>query len=128
MTDPNETRFELLLANLLRVGVLLSAAVVVIGAILYLFHSGGGDSSQHKVFNKEQPPDLRTMEAVVENALRLDGLAVIEVGLLLLVATPVLRVAYSVYGFLRERDYAYVGMTLFVFAVLIFSLFFNLPH
>jgi uncharacterized membrane protein len=128
MSDPYETRFELLLANLLRAGVLLSAAVVMLGASLYLLQSGGGDSSQHKVFQKEQPPDLRTMKAVVENALRLDGLAVIEVGLLLLVATPVLRVAFSVYGFLRERDYIYVGMTLFVLAVLIFSLFFNLPH
>ncbi|HZZ77160.1 MAG TPA: DUF1634 domain-containing protein [Gemmataceae bacterium] len=128
MDTPYEANFEQLLAKLLRAGVLLSAGVVCLGAILYLINAGGADAREHKVFKKEQPADLRTVEAVVTSALRLDGLAVIEVGLFLLVATPVARVAFSVYGFLRERDWVYVAMTLFVLAVLLYSLFFDAAH
>jgi uncharacterized membrane protein len=55
----------------------------------------------------------------------LSGRGVIQLGLLLLVATPVARVACSVVGFLRERDYVYVALTLIVLVVLIYSLFFG---
>ena len=47
----------------------------------------------------------------------------IMVGLLLLMATPVSRVAFSVFGFMHERDYLYVGLTLLVLGVLLYSLF-----
>jgi uncharacterized membrane protein len=50
---------------------------------------------------------------------------VIMLGLLLLVATPVARVVFSVAGFLRERDFLYVVLTLIVLAVLLSSLFFG---
>ena len=47
----------------------------------------------------------------------------IQLGLLILIATPVARVAFSAFGFAVERDYLYVGITLFVLAVLLYSLF-----
>ena len=46
------------------------------------------------------------------------GRALIQLGLLLLIATPVARVAFSVFAFERQRDWTYVGITLFVLAVL----------
>jgi uncharacterized membrane protein len=47
----------------------------------------------------------------------------IQLGLLLLIATPVARVAFSVYAFARQRDFLYVGVTLIVLTVLLFGLF-----
>jgi len=126
MDNQRDTQFELLLANLLRAGVFLSATVVLIGGVLYLVQFGG-DAHDLSVFRGE-PAELRTFTEITENAVSLNGRALIQFGLLLLVATPVARVAFSVYGFLRERDFTYVTLTLIVLAVLLYSLFFDGTH
>jgi uncharacterized membrane protein len=58
-------------------------------------------------------------------AIQFESSATIQFGLLLLIGTPVARVLLSVIGFLRERDFTYVGFTLVVLAVLLSSLFFG---
>jgi uncharacterized membrane protein len=116
-----EQRFEQLLGNLLRAGVLLATAVVLLGGVLYLVQHGG-EQPDRKAFHGE-PADLRNPSGIVGSALRLDGPGIIMVGLLLLVATPVARVVFSVVGFLRERDFLYVALTLIVLGVLLYSLF-----
>jgi len=119
----DEKRFEQLLGNLLRIGVLLAAFVVLLGGVLYLIRHGE-ELPDGKVFHGE-PPELRKPSGIVKNAMHFRGRGIIQLGLLLLVATPVARVAFSVFGFLRERDYTYVVLTLIVLAVLLFSLFFG---
>jgi uncharacterized membrane protein len=120
--DPREEeRFEQFLGNLLRTGVLLAAAVVLLGGALYLFQHGL-ELPDRKAFHGE-PADLRNLSGIASRAIRLDSRGLIMVGLLLLIATPVSRVAFSVFGFLRERDYLYVGLTLLVPGVLLYSLF-----
>jgi uncharacterized membrane protein len=126
MDNQRDVQFELLLANLLRAGVLLSATVVLIGGVLYLIQFGG-ERADLKTFRSE-PAEPRSFTEIAENAVSLDGRALIQFGLLLLVATPVARVAFSVYGFLRERDFTYVTLTLIVLAVLLYSLFFGVSH
>jgi uncharacterized membrane protein len=118
-----EERFEQLLGNLLRAGVLLAAAVVLFGGAVYLVRHGG-ERPDHKVFHGE-PAHLRSPTGIVESAAQLTGRGLIQFGLLLLVATPVARVCVSVVGFLRERDFLYVVLTLIVLAVLLYSLFFG---
>jgi uncharacterized membrane protein len=116
-----EQQLEQWLGNLLRTGVMLAATVVAVGGVLYLTQHGGA-APDGKVFHGE-PADLRSPSGIVERALRLNSRGLIMAGLLLLVATPVARVAFSVIGFLRERDYLYVGLTLIVLLVLLYSLF-----
>lgn len=127
MTEPkpgfSEERFEQFLGNLLRGGVLLAAAVVLFGGIVYLIQNSGMVPNL-RVF-KGEPSDLRHPTEIVVNAMHLDGRDVIQLGLLLLIATPVARVFFSVIGFLRERDFVYVIVTLIVLTVLLFSLFFG---
>jgi uncharacterized membrane protein len=115
-----EERFEQFLGNLLRTGVLLAAAVVLLGGVLYVVQHGG-EQPDRKVFHGE-PADLRNPSGIVGMALSLDARGVVMVGLLLLVATPVARVVYSVVGFLRERDFLFVVLTLIVLGVLLYSL------
>ncbi len=117
-----EERFEQLLGNLLRAGVLVAAAVVVAGAAVYLARHGA-ERPDNKVFHGE-PADLRSPSAIVRDAAGFSGRGVIQLGLLLLVATPVARVAFSVVGFARERDTTYVVLTLVVLGVLVYSLAF----
>jgi uncharacterized membrane protein len=111
---------ENVLGNLLRAGVLLSAFVVSIGAIIYLVRHGYAPVD-YRIFRGE-PADLRGLRGIVRDSLALRSRAIIQFGLLLLIATPVARVAFSIAGFAKERDGVYVVFTLIVFSVLLYSL------
>ena len=122
MDEPSfsDDRFETIVGNLLRLGVMLAAGSVFIGGTLYLLRHGAS-TPEYNVFRGE-PETLRTIRGIFENAFAFRGRAIIQLGLLILIATPVARVLFSVYGFIRQRDVTYVLITLFVLAVLLFSL------
>jgi uncharacterized membrane protein len=111
---------EVMIGNLLRAGVLIAAAVVVVGAVIYLSHYAL-QPADFSVFRGEAAA-LRTLPAIVKGAVHLGGKSIIQLGLLLLIATPIARVVFSVVGFAVERDYLYVALTLIVLAVLLYSL------
>lgn len=113
---------EQFLGTLLRTGVMLSAALVLAGGMIYLDRHGA-EETDLKVFQGE-PAELRNVEGIVEAARHLRGRGIIQLGLLVLIATPVARVFFSAIGFGRERDWTYVVFTLIVLAVLLYSLFF----
>jgi uncharacterized membrane protein len=114
---------EQLIGNLLRCGVLLAAAVVVLGGVVYLAQHGGGRPAYH-VFQGE-PTALRNLHDIVVGAVNLESRSVIQLGLLLLIATPVARVAFSLVAFAVQGDRMYVVITAIVLAVLAYSLFFG---
>jgi uncharacterized membrane protein len=111
---------EEIVGNLLRVGVSLSAFVVLIGAAIYLARHGREPAS-YKVFHGE-PSDLRSLSGIVRDAFHLRGRGIIQLGLLLLIATPVARVAFSIWGFAEEHDRLYMIFTGIVLIVLLYSL------
>jgi len=117
--SPDE-RLELTLGTLLRVGVLLAATVVVVGLAIYLARHG----LQHAAYTRfvGEPPQLRSIPGVLARAFEVRGRGIIQLGLLLLIATPVARVAVSLVGFARERDRTYVLITTAVLAILLYSL------
>lgn len=119
MQSWTDQKIENIIGNLLRIGVALSALVVLAGAAIYLIHHGFEPASYH-VFHGE-PSDLRSIGGIVREAFTLQGRAVIQLGLVLLISTPVVRVAFSVFGFAEEHDHMYVGFTLVVLAVLLYS-------
>jgi uncharacterized membrane protein len=111
---------EVMIGNLLRAGVLIAAVVVVFGAVIYLSRYSL-QPANFSVFRGEAAA-LRTFPAIVRGAVHLHGKSIIQFGLLLLIATPIARVMFSVLGFAIERDYLYVALTLIVLAVLLYSL------
>ena len=72
-----------------------------------------------------EPADLRSLGGIVGDALSLRGRGIIQLGLLLLIATPVARVAFAVFAFARQRDWIYVTVSLIVLSLLIYSLVFS---
>ena len=110
---------QFILGTLLRVGVILSMSVVLIGGIIYLIGYQGLN-----VDYSEFVPDAKyaSLEAIVAGLKVMDGKAIIQFGTILLIFTPITRVVFSVFGFLIERDYLYVMIGLFVLAVILFSL------
>lgn len=115
-----DQRIENVLGTLLRAGVLLSALVVSIGGAIYLVRHGHSPVD-FRVFRGE-PADLRDVRGIIGDTVALHGRGIIQLGLLLLIATPVARVAFSIFGFAQERDRMYVVFTMIVFAILLWSL------
>lgn len=116
----SDERVEQVMGNLLRAGVILAAAVVLVGGIFYLIRYGA-TSPDYRVFRGE-PADLRSVSGILADAIDLRSRGLIQLGLLLLVATPVARVVFSVFAFARQHDLTYVVLTMMVLAVLIYSL------
>ncbi len=123
----NDKRFEIsdarideVIGNLLRAGVVVSSLIVLVGGVLYLIRHGT-ELPNHHVFHGE-PSELRNVLGIMKFASSYSGRGVIQFGLLLLIATPVMRVAFTVISFILQRDRVYIGVTLIVLAVLLFSL------
>ena len=114
-----DRRIEIILGNLLRTGVLISAAVVLLGASIYLSRHAH-EPADYRVFRGE-PSEYRTISGVIQSVIVGRGQGIIQLGLLLLIATPIARVAFSVVGFAIERDRLYVAFTLLVLAILLYS-------
>ncbi len=106
---------------ILRTGMLLSAAVILFGGVLYLTQHGKSRMSFH-TFNGE-PPEITSVQLIVQGAAQGQALEVIQLGLLLLIATPIARVMFAVVAFAWERDYLYVTISLIVLVVLLYGVF-----
>ena len=115
-----DRRMDVVIGNLLRYGVLLSALVVLFGGVLYLARHGHSPTD-YRVFRGE-PSELRNVGGIVRDAFEFSGRGVIQLGLLLLIATPVARVAFSIFGFAAEHDRMYVVVASIVLLVLAYSL------
>lgn len=116
----DDRRLELIIGNLLRAGVLLAAAVVLIGGILYLaVHHA--DPIGYQRFS-DGGAAIQSVAGILHSAARLNSEGLIQLGLLLLIATPVARVALAVVGFALEKDRLYTVVSLIVLAILAFSL------
>ena len=120
MAASRERHFEVEIGNLLRAGVMLSAAVVFLGGICYLAQHSRAFPGYY-VFRGE-PAAYSRVSGIVTAVFQGNCLAVIQFGLILLIATPIARVAFSLFAFARLRDRAYVLITLIVLVILVYSL------
>jgi uncharacterized membrane protein len=109
-----------LLSSLLKYGVIVASTVVLIGGVLYLIRHGAEPAAYQ--FFKGQPSQFCSPGGVVQAVLAGSREATIQLGLLLLVAIPILRVIISLLAFLRQKDYTYVVITSIVLTALIYSL------
>jgi uncharacterized membrane protein len=120
-----ESRFELAVATLLRWGVLLAAAVILAGGIVFLWHHGK-EQPHYGTFLGE-PGTLRGVRGIVSEASDFRGRGLIQLGLVLLVATPIIRVALSLAVFIQERDVTYAVATAVVLLLLVAALSGHVP-
>jgi uncharacterized membrane protein len=106
----NIEAMEITISNFLRLGVTTSAVVILIGLISLIYTGNSG-------YPRETFPTSVT--AIIQGLILWKPYAIILSGLLLLVFTPVFRVAVSIITFLREKDYLYVVITSIVLIILI---------
>ena len=120
MATITEKRMDEIMGRLLRAGVLLSAVFVLAGGAVYVARHPE-PITDYRVFQGE-PEELRTISGIFHEALAFRGRGLIQLGLLILIATPIARVAFSVVAFLYQRDWTYVVVTLIVLGLLVYSL------
>lgn len=119
-----EQKIVTMISRVLRNGVLLAAAFVLLGGIIYLAQHG--DSVPlYTVFTGE-PYQLGGLSGIVSSAFSFSGRGLILLGLLILLATPMARVAMAFVGFFMVSDLLYTLIAGLVLAILAFG-FFNLP-
>jgi len=94
--------------------------MVLTGGILYLFRFGH-TQPELSIFHSE-PANLRSVSGIVKRSMTWSSRGMIQLGLLILIATPVIRVAFSLIGFAMEKDRIYTVITLIVLSILVFSL------
>ncbi|MEA5626189.1 DUF1634 domain-containing protein [Nostoc sp. UHCC 0251] len=116
----SEHQVEQFVGNLLRFGVLCATTVVLVGGILYLIRYGNSPANYQ--FFRGEPTDFSSLEGVGTAVLAGRRRGIIQFGLLLLIATPIARVAFSLFAFVRQRDLTYIIVTLIVLTGLIYSL------
>lgn len=107
-------------AAMLRFGVSLSAFVVLVGGALWLRHPWGVNPD-YTHFHPGNPA-LRTLTGVVQGSIDFAPESIIQLGLIVLIATPVARVLFCVIGFARQKNLLYVGVSTVVLTILIYSL------
>lgn len=115
----DEKHFDEMISVLLRTGVIVSSVVVLVGGIFYLVQSGML-KPVYKPFHRE-PQNLRGLADIARGVFTWNPRNWIQFGLLILVATPVARVALCVFTFIKQKDRTYIVLTLIVLCVLIFG-------
>ena len=115
-----DQKLEIAIGRMLQIGVLLAATVVLIGGVLYLRQETGPRPDYSHFTGVAEK--FRSPAEIVPNALHGRARSIIQLGLLLLIATPIARVILAAVGFLIERDRLYVCVSLLVLAVLLYSL------
>ncbi len=115
-----DKQMEVAIGRMLRVGVIVSGLVVLAGGLLYLIQAPSA-TPPYSTFHPVKP-DLRSIAGVLSGLRHLDPLSLIQLGILLLIATPIVRVVYCVVGFIRQRDRLYIAVSTLVLAILIYSL------
>lgn len=116
----SDEKMDLIIGNILRVAVIISALFVIVGAAIYLWRHGM-EMPKYGVFSGI-PRGLGNLGEIIADAWQVKSLGIIQLGLLILIFTPVARVAYSVFAFLVQRDYMYVVFTLIVLTILLLSI------
>ena len=111
---------QVIIGWILRTGVIASMFIVFIGGIIFLYRHGESTPDYH-VF-KGAPAFIHNISGIMQGVLNLKGQAIIQAGIILLIATPVVRVAFAFIGFLIEKDYLYTVISLIVLLIIIASM------
>lgn len=114
-----DTDMQAIIGWVLRLGVMISMSVVVFGGAVYLYRHGHSIPN-YSSFNGV--PGFVHPQGIIDGIMAFRGRSIIQAGIIMLVATPILRVMCSFIGFIFERDYMYILITLVVLLIIFISM------
>ena len=110
-------RFRLAVSWVLTIGVTVSAVLIALGFAGSLAVGWRGSL----IGELRRDVWITDFDGLIAGLAALRPQAIAQLGLVILVATPVLRVMTSLVGFVLERDWLYVAITAIVLAILLGS-------
>ncbi|KQM69371.1 hypothetical protein ASE74_05050 [Pedobacter sp. Leaf216] len=113
---------EKIVGKLLRFGVITASIVVLAGGILFLIQYGTAARPDYHIFKGEENSYI-TFKGIFMGIFTLKPMAIIQFGVLLLIITPIMRIVFSLFAFVIEKDKMYVIITLIVLAIILGSTF-----
>ncbi|RAJ08219.1 putative membrane protein [Chitinophaga skermanii] len=120
MENVKDKDLQYIIGNLLRWGVWTSLGIAFIGGLIYLSRHG-----QEVVYYPKFVETDRDMLTILKEMLQGIGAGrgrdIILLGIMLLFATPISRVLFSLVGFILEKDRLYVCITLIVLMIIFIS-------
>jgi uncharacterized membrane protein len=123
-TPTIDTKLQRLIGTTLRSGVLAASLTGIVGGAMFLAVHGGQQVAFHSFAGANttyaSPSQIVRQALAPVNVDR--GLAIAQLGIMILLLTPIIRVAFSVLGFAMENDRIYVAITCIVLATLMGSL------
>jgi uncharacterized membrane protein len=117
----DDRSMEVTMGRLLQFGVLLASFVMLVGGVFYV-RAHHDETPDYRLFRSE-PQALRHIGGVMGGVAAGDSAAIIQLAVLLLIATPVARVVFALFGFATERDKLYTAVSAVVLAVLLYGFF-----
>ncbi|WPU98077.1 DUF1634 domain-containing protein [Mucilaginibacter sp. cycad4] len=120
MSKFKDTDMQAVIGWILRAGVLVSMSVIFIGGVIYLYRHGQTHVDYSKFVGV--PDFVSNPGGIIHGIFTLRGRAIIQAGIILLIATPVIRVLFSAIGFVMEKDYLYTAITVFVLLIILTSM------
>lgn len=121
-TNPGDHDIEQFIGLQLRFGVLLSSFIVLSGGVLYLIQSGNLLLPHYQQFEGTKA-GLTSLSDIWQNVMQIKAKGIIQLGVVLLILTPILRIFFSLIGFILEKDRMYILITLVVLSVMMVSIF-----
>ncbi len=122
----NDREIQIIVATLLRIGVIVSVLFVLVGGVVYLYQQQGQQVALG-TFRPELNP-YTSIRGIVEGLRVLEGLAIVQLGVVLLIFTPIARIVFSIFGFLIEKDWLYVFIGFLILCIISASLYFDVVH
>jgi uncharacterized membrane protein len=110
-----------LIGQVLRFGVLISGSVAIIGGIWYLYQQGSG-TPHYTTFNGE-PSGYTSLTGIFKGLATGSASEIIQLGVVILIATPIVRIFFSLISFIIEKDRLYIIITAIVLLIILFSMF-----
>lgn len=123
--DGTSRDLSLLVARTLRIGVALAGLIALAGGIGYLWRHGSETLPDLSRFSYNALPEsaeaYTTLGGIFGSVGQMNPIGWIQLGVLVLILTPFLRVVISFFDFLKQRDWLYAGITAFVLGVIILN-------
>jgi len=116
----SDQKMEAQMGLLLRIGVVLACAIMLATGIVFLFRHGIEQETYSRF--RGEPPELRSIRGILRAVRSGSARGIIQLGVLIMIATPVVRVVFAVYGFARQRQWLFTAISLTVLGLLAFGL------
>ncbi len=119
--DPNK-----IMGNILRYGSLFSILLILFGTAMLFLNNGANNYTLKQIASHDSEVSTNGISAsqLFYGFFSFDGISYIVLGLIVLIATPIMRVIYSIYFFGNQKNRVYLLITIIVFFNLMFAIFF----